>query len=323
MRRRLSHRQEVEVEGGLAWILVVVLSIVVVALLVARRTGGGRSSASSERSASTPPPAPPASRPTEADEPAEADASGPTSGSTGPRMDEVLVATRGLFRWVEAGVLPELHSASRSAGTSPDSPPLQRAIDALEDLRFYAEDPEEAEPRRVNVVEQVGQVIRGYTADTGIAVRTSAESGAINRMLAPGLLADVVFLLLANAGRFGEGRTVDVTIRRRGSGPDDQESGGDQDDLFIDVEDQGPGFGTEALEHAFEPFWSTDPEALGMGLAHARHLAGKMGGRLVLPPPSQPEEATTDAATKDAATTDSDPPRVGIARTRVRLVLPG
>ena len=45
------------------------------------------------------------------------------------------------------------------------------------------------------------------------------------------------------------------------------------EDLKIFVSDSGPGIPTEALDHLFEPFYTTKSNGTGLGLATARQLA--------------------------------------------------
>jgi signal transduction histidine kinase len=48
----------------------------------------------------------------------------------------------------------------------------------------------------------------------------------------------------------------------------------------VTVEDTGPGISEEILERIYEPFFSTKPEGLGMGLSICRSIAEAHGGRL-------------------------------------------
>ena len=48
------------------------------------------------------------------------------------------------------------------------------------------------------------------------------------------------------------------------------------------VQDNGPGIAREHLAHVFEPFFSTRPEGLGLGLSLCQTLAQSMGGQLTV-----------------------------------------
>ena len=57
---------------------------------------------------------------------------------------------------------------------------------------------------------------------------------------------------------------------------------GDEDELEIQVSDQGPGLEDAARERAFERFFTTKPGHAGLGLGVARTLATRLGGQLHL-----------------------------------------
>jgi signal transduction histidine kinase len=50
--------------------------------------------------------------------------------------------------------------------------------------------------------------------------------------------------------------------------------------VVISVQDSGPGFDPESLDHLFEAFYTTKPQGLGMGLAISRSIIEAHGGRL-------------------------------------------
>ena len=52
----------------------------------------------------------------------------------------------------------------------------------------------------------------------------------------------------------------------------------------LSVRDTGPGIGKETVQHLFEPFFSTKPQGLGLGLSICRTIAEAHGGSLDLVP---------------------------------------
>jgi signal transduction histidine kinase len=94
-----------------------------------------------------------------------------------------------------------------------------------------------------------------------VGVRASVNAAA---------LMDALYLVLHNAGRFGDGQTVDLGVARDGTR------------AKIVVRDRGRGFSEEAFRRAFDPFYSTSDEGLGLGLPHARRVIEAMGGRIEL-----------------------------------------
>ena len=50
--------------------------------------------------------------------------------------------------------------------------------------------------------------------------------------------------------------------------------------VLVSVQDSGPGFDPESLDHLFKAFYTTKPQGLGMGLAISRSIIEAHGGRL-------------------------------------------
>ena len=106
-----------------------------------------------------------------------------------------------------------------------------------------------------------GRARRSYGWLGGTAVRRDVSASA---------LMDALYLVLHNAGRFGNGAKVDLTV---------EESDGR---ARIVVRDRGSGFSEEAFSRAFDPFYSTSDAGLGLGLPHARKVIESMGGSIEL-----------------------------------------
>lgn len=235
---------------------------------------------------------PPAPAPPEAPRPSAVDPSPdlealPSSGlavssagasgfSSPPSLEErEIQAIRGTLSYLRRTVVPPL---ARLRGRVSDDLEAERvllqALDALEDLVFHADPPPAETPAPANLAEVVQQAVREYTIETRVPVRVHPPARPLQLPLRQEALKDAVFLLLANAGRFSGGRPVDVYLEA-GEGPFD---GG----VRIRVVDAGPGFSEEAQLRALEPFWSTDPQGLGLGLPQARARISEMKGRLSL-----------------------------------------
>jgi len=72
--------------------------------------------------------------------------------------------------------------------------------------------------------------------------------------------------------------------------------------LDITVADTGPGIAPEDLERLFDPFFTTRPQGMGMGLAICRTIAEAHGGRLTVE--SEPGRGATFRLWLSAASTD-------------------
>ena len=145
----------------------------------------------------------------------------------------------------------------------------QRALGSMEDLEFFLEDP--LTPDQVhNLVPVVQQVTREFTTDWEIGVRMLADERPVRAHIHRDSFLDALYLLLHNAGQFGDGKTIDVTVGREG------------DRAKVVIRDHGPGFSAEALEHAHDLFYTTAPASLGLGIPFARKIVESFGGDIRL-----------------------------------------
>jgi signal transduction histidine kinase len=146
---------------------------------------------------------------------------------------------------------------------------IGRALGALQDLDFFAKEVP-AERQGTDLGTLVQRVSKEFVSDQGIGVRLAMSDVGVRASVNAAALMDALYLVLHNAGRFGDGQTVDLGVARDGTR------------AKIVVRDRGRGFSEEAFRRAFDPFYSTSDEGLGLGLPHARRVIEAMGGRIEL-----------------------------------------
>jgi signal transduction histidine kinase len=267
------------------WLGWMVAAVLLVLLFVQSRrrgasTGNGSDAGGGASSATDPGgPQPPAAPGTDPGPSRSAHEQAPSGQSTPhpeapPSLEErELRALRGTLRYLRQRVVPALERVRPAVqGEAAAEASLEEALNAMEDLVFHAEPPPPETPVRENVGGVVQLAVRAYTIETRVPVRVHAPSAPLYRSVRPEALQDAVFLLLTNAGLFSGGEPVDVYV----------EPGDDPEGFRVRVADAGPGFSDEARERALEPFWSSDPQGLGLGLPQARARVQEMKGRLAL-----------------------------------------
>lgn len=164
-----------------------------------------------------------------------------------------------------------------------ESVPLERLAKIIEDNTV-----------RINrVIEDVLSISRGEKAMdeavdmqqflTGFLPEFTVQSGADRRRIrlaletdAPirfdsGQLRQVLVNLVGNALRYASPEAGAVLVRWRKL---------DDDRLELSVADDGPGLGTDAMQHAFEPFFTTESRGTGLGLYLTRELCALNGASI-------------------------------------------
>jgi len=190
-----------------------------------------------------------------------------------PREEEHQRALREALQriggFLDQGVRAHLGGAPADADAEELRERIARALGSLEDLEFYLKEPAQVTEGR-DLAQLVQQVTREFALDQAVSVRLSLDDHPVRAAVNPQGFMDAVYLVLHNAGRFGGGGTVDVTVV------------GENGRALVRVRDRGEGFSKEASKRAFDPFYSTTSDGLGLGLPHARKSIEGMGGQIEL-----------------------------------------
>ena len=144
---------------------------------------------------------------------------------------------------------------------------VDRALGGLKDLEFFLREPITPDETH-DLIPLVQKVTREFIADWEVAVRVQAPAFPVRAHIHKATFMDALYLLLHNAGHFGGGERVDVTVEQDG------------EHATVSILDQGPGFTAEAMQRAKELFYTTKPTALGLGIPFARKIIEGFGGNL-------------------------------------------
>ncbi len=182
------------------------------------------------------------------------------------REEAVHAALERLSAFLQVAVEAPLNRALASSAESYRHD-IEDALGAIDDLEFFLEEPPEGSgPTDVRAASR--KVIREFVESWGITVRELFPDRPVNARLNPNAFMDALFLILHNAAHFSDGQRITVELQEVGH------------EVHVSVRDRGPGFTAEALLRALDPFYSTSPGGLGMGLPQARRLIESQGGQL-------------------------------------------
>lgn len=150
----------------------------------------------------------------------------------------------------------------------------RRAADILGRLRAYvSKSPATPQPTDVNrVAAEIASLLGADLRDRGIALQITPSTEPAIVLADPIELEQVLHNLVRNAAdaieTSGEGDSVAVAIATVA------------ERVRLEVSDNGPGVPAEVLPHLFEPFYSTKPTGMGLGLPLCETLVERFGGSI-------------------------------------------
>lgn len=184
------------------------------------------------------------------------------------RLETAAAAVARISDYLEEAAARRLRGALRAAPPGVKAA-IQDGLDALEEIRTH----KVIEPLglgRENLTQALQEVIDEFAAESRSTVKFVAPERPVLAMLAKEVFQDAVYLVLLNAEQFSGAKPVEVRLTEDGGA------------ARILVRDRGPGFSGEALERGFEPFYTTESGALGLGLTHAWRVVRAHGGEISL-----------------------------------------
>jgi two-component system NtrC family sensor kinase len=158
-------------------------------------------------------------------------------------------------------------------------PELRRVARIVARLRNLGRPPSPLSSRESvkvgELLEQVQALVRKPCRDQGIVLDVQVPPGLPPVHVVPDQLRQVFLNLTLNAIEAMPSRTnsvgrIEVRATRTG-----EPSG-----VSISFQDSGVGISSESLPHIFDPFYSTKPEGLGLGLSISQEIVRHHGGRI-------------------------------------------
>jgi signal transduction histidine kinase len=181
------------------------------------------------------------------------------------------------LRWL-AKATPDLDEARAALERIVDG--AHHAGEVIDTIRsmFRKSDDERLALKPNVVIEEVLALLHSDFQRRGISIDTRLRPG-LPEIEANRVQLQQVFLnLLVNAAEAMDSvtdraRILKITLNRK-----------EPSDILITIEDSGPGMEPENIERIFEPFYTTKPAGMGLGLAICRSIVEAHGGRMFATP---------------------------------------
>ena len=133
-------------------------------------------------------------------------------------------------------------------------------------------EPRQQEVPLANILKMSCEKANAFSVDHGRSVAWDMPSIDLQLQVDPDLFEKALSVLLFNSIEFNAKNEVAISI-----------SAMEQDgETLISVTDLGIGISSEDIPYVFDPFYSTKPDGIGMGLTVARRIVMEHGGEITL-----------------------------------------
>jgi C4-dicarboxylate-specific signal transduction histidine kinase len=159
-----------------------------------------------------------------------------------------------------------------------------RAGEIFDRIRYLSKNaPSRRDWFEINVaIREVIELTRGEAAKSSVSVQVQLAEGLPLVEADRVQLQQVILNLIINAIQAMSGSPEDIRTLYVSS--ENIESEG----VHVAVRDSGPGLSPDGVERLFEPFYTTKPDGMGMGLSICRSIIEGHGGRLWASPNTGP-----------------------------------
>ena len=177
------------------------------------------------------------------------------------------------FRWLDRQP-PDLEEARQALGRIVQDG--KRASDVIDRVRaLIKKAPPRKDRAQINeAILEVTGLTRGEVVKNGVSMQTQLTEELPPIQADRVQLQQVLLNLILNAVEAMSG--VSEGSRELLISTEQEASGG----VLVTVQDSGPGLNPESFDHLFDPFYTTKPGGIGMGLSICRSIVEAHGGRI-------------------------------------------